>query len=197
MTDPSRFDSSRWMPPSLFALILAAACGGTTPEPTSAAPVASAPSAAPAAEPAPSPAASAAEPAPSAATPAPAPEAEKAPDWDSLSHEQKLEIMKTKVLPTMKEKFQSFDPKRFAQFSCMTCHGKSAKERQFKMPNPDLPKLDPKVDFGPSSKKDPKIMAFMQGTVEPTVASLVGEAPYDMKTNQGFGCFECHTMAGK
>jgi hypothetical protein len=41
-------------------------------------------------------------------------------------------------------------------------------------------------------KKGP-IMDFMVKQVVPTVAQLVGEQPYDPKTQKGFGCFECHT----
>jgi len=29
--------------------------------------------------------------------------------------------------------------------------------------------------------------------VEPTIASLIGEKPYDEKTKLGFNCFRCHT----
>ena len=34
---------------------------------------------------------------------------------------------------------------------------------------------------------------FMMKQVEPTMALLVGEQPYDPKTKAGFSCFECHT----
>jgi hypothetical protein len=33
----------------------------------------------------------------------------------------------------------------------------------------------------------------MAKQVVPTVAGLLGEQPYDPKTQQGFGCLECHT----
>jgi hypothetical protein len=34
---------------------------------------------------------------------------------------------------------------------------------------------------------------FMVKQVEPTMASLIGEKPYDEKTKLGFNCFRCHT----
>jgi hypothetical protein len=30
--------------------------------------------------------------------------------------------------------------------------------------------------------------------VEPQMASLLGEEPFDPKTKQGFSCFRCHTQ---
>jgi hypothetical protein len=37
------------------------------------------------------------------------------------------------------------------------------------------------------------INAPMVKQVEPTIASLIGEKPYDEKTTLGFNCFRCHT----
>ena len=51
--------------------------------------------------------------------------------------------------------------------------------------------------FMPTNSKKPedkaKIFEFMMKQVEPQTAQLLGEQPYDMKTNTGFGCFNCHT----
>jgi hypothetical protein len=33
----------------------------------------------------------------------------------------------------------------------------------------------------------------MEKQVEPTMASLIGEEPFDVKTMKGFGCLGCHT----
>jgi hypothetical protein len=174
---------------------LVAACGGAQPE-------AEAPPAAPSAAPAPveappAPSATEAPPAPSAAAPAPEPAAPKKTAWKDMTEDQKKEVMKTVVFPAMKTAFQEFDAKHFKDFTCVTCHGAGAKEGKFKMPNPKLPKLDPKDEFAKHKKKDAKILGFMMEKVAPEMAKLLEVEPYDPKTNQGFGCMNCHTMAGK
>jgi hypothetical protein len=103
--------------------------------------------------------------------------------------------MKAGVMPKMHDLFVSFDSTRYGTtMNCGTCHGKGAASGSFTMPNPDLPKLDPTPDgFAKLAKANPKMFDFMMKQVEPTMASLVGEQPYDMKTKTGFSCFECHT----
>src|SRR5689334_14579055 len=61
--------------------------------------------------------------------------------WKDMTHEQKLGVMKNKVMPKMSEDFQAFDAKKYGDFGCKTCHGDGAKDGSFKMPNPALPKL--------------------------------------------------------
>jgi hypothetical protein len=179
---------------TLFSALLVAAvtaCGGSQP-PAETAPAPSASAAAPVAPPASS---AEAMPAPAESAAAPAPAAEpKKPSWDELSVDQKKEVMKTQVMPTMKGVFQEFDAKRFADVKCTTCHGKSAKDGTFKMPNPDLPKLDMTNHFEKHMKKDPKIVKFMMERVVPEMAKIIGEPPFDPATNKGFGCGNCHTM---
>ena len=114
-----------------------------------------------------------------------------------MTEDQKKEVMKTVVFPAMKTAFQEFDAKHFKDFTCMTCHGPGAKDGKFKMPNAKLPKLDPKDEFAKHKKKDAKILGFMMEKVSPEMAKLLEVDPYDPKTNQGFGCMSCHTMAGK
>jgi hypothetical protein len=102
--------------------------------------------------------------------------------------------MKAGVLPKMKQVFQDYDGTKYADFKCDTCHGAGAKDGSFTMPNPGLPKLPGTMpDFKKYAAKHAKMVDFMSNKVEPAMAGLVGEAPMDMKTGQGFGCMECHT----
>src|SRR6185295_20084015 len=84
-------------------------------------------------------------------------------DFDKLTHEQRMEFMKTKVVPTMKPLFQDFDKKKFANFGCKTCHGKDPVKSKYKMPNPSLPKLD--FAALKAGKQAPKVAEFMGKTV--------------------------------
>jgi hypothetical protein len=187
---------------SLAFFALAAACGGEQPaatQPSNPAPSASAPAAseAPAPSAAPSAAASAA-PEPSAA---PAPAAPAAPpppgpgEWDKWTKDQKLAYMKTAVMPKMGGAFHDFDSTKYAEPKCTLCHSAAgAKTGNFKMPNPDLPKLpSTPAEFKKLHDAKPQVMDFMGQQVVPQMAALVGEAPFDIKTGKGFGCFECHT----
>jgi hypothetical protein len=111
-----------------------------------------------------------------------------------MTTDQRKEFMKTVVMPKMKELFIAYDAKRYANMNCATCHGDSAKAGTFSMPNPKLPVLPGNMEgFQKLMKAKPKATEFMGKTVVPTMASLLGEAPFDMKTGKGFGCHECHT----
>jgi hypothetical protein len=116
--------------------------------------------------------------------------AEEQSAFDKLSHEDKVKLMKEHMTPEMKTAFQGFDAKKFATFNCKTCHGKDPAKTKFKMPNPELPKLD--VAALRAGKQAPKMAKFMGDVVEPLGAKIVGQEPYDPKTNKGFGCLECH-----
>ena len=179
------------------AVAFAAACGGGA-EPPATAPANPPPTAAPESAP---PVASVAPtaPAPTAAptpTEAPPPTQPGPGDWDKWSHEQKLAWMKAGVMPKMGALFHDYDGAKYADAKCGLCHGAGAKDGSFKMPNPDLPKLPTTPDgFKKLATKHAKIFAFMKDTVEPQMASLLGEQPFDPKTGQGFGCYGCHTKA--
>jgi hypothetical protein len=182
---------------SILAVVaFASACGGGQPEaaqPTnpasSAAPAAASAGAAPAESAAPT-----ASAAPSAsAAPAGPPGPPGPGDWDGWSHDQKMAYMKATVLPKMSALFHDFDAKRFADPKCTTCHGAGAKDGSFKMPNPELPKLNLADGMKADKKKSPKIFDFMMKQVEPQMADVLGKPAYDPKTQKGFGCFDCHT----
>ncbi|HEY3873845.1 MAG TPA: hypothetical protein VGM92_00075 [Candidatus Kapabacteria bacterium] len=115
-------------------------------------------------------------------------------NWEAMSKPERKEYMKTVVMPKMKTIFQTFDAKHFAEFRCTTCHGAGARTGEFKMPNPDLPKLPSTMDgFKKLSQDKPKWMEFMGKTVKPEMADLLGLKPFDPKTGKGFGCGNCHT----
>lgn len=112
-----------------------------------------------------------------------------------MTHDQRKDFMKTTFFPKIKDEFVAFDGKKFADMSCITCHGDGAKDGSFKMPNPKLPKLSVADGFKKHMTKTPEITKFMMSKVVPDSAALVGEPPYDPKTQKGFGCMECHTIA--
>lgn len=139
--------------------------------------------------------------APSAPT-ATAPEAPATPGataaWKDMNHEQRLEFMKTTVMPKMKAEFAAYDSKRFGSINCSTCHGDSAKDGTFKMPNPKLPKAPGDMPaFEKMSKAQPDAVKFMSTKVVPQMAQLLGQPAFDPKTGKGFGCHDCHESEKK
>jgi hypothetical protein len=115
--------------------------------------------------------------------------------FEDMTKNQRIVFMKETVLPAMAKEFASVDPK-FAEMDCKTCHGKSAEDKTFKMPNPDLPHLPTTPEgFARIKEEKPKILAFMLGTVKPKMAALLKEPEYDPATKSGeFGCPKCHVM---
>ena len=113
-----------------------------------------------------------------------------------MNKDQRLEYMKSVVAPRMKQVFVNFSPDRFGKMNCVTCHGDSATEGTFKMPNPKLPKLPNSPDgFKKLAAERPAVMEFMKNEVKPKMAALLGMPEYNPETKSGFGCMECHTMA--
>lgn len=169
------------------------ACGGSQAAPEAAPPAAVAPPPAPA-EPAKAPPPEAPKPEAAAPTPPPAEPVKPSINWDAMSHEERLEHMKTVVMPKMKELFASVDAKRYGDMKCGTCHGDGAKNQTFKMPNPKLPKLSFTDHFKKHMDKNPVVTKFMMEKVVPEMASLLGEPVFDPATKKGFGCAECHIV---
>ncbi len=178
------------------SLAILAACGGGTPAanaPTPAASASSAPSVS-------APASASAEPIASAAPTASAPPAASAsavvappaPWSDSWSLEQKVAFMKQVVVPKMQPIFQGADPKKYADFSCKTCHGPDKKE-----PPKFLPHLAMKGGKLTAFAEKPQVSKFMMEKVSPAMADALGLPHFDMKTHQGFGCAGCHTIDQK
>jgi hypothetical protein len=170
---------------TVLAVGLVLGCGASTPPEVEPAPPAET---APPIEPAPT-----AEPpstaAPEAAADAGPPEPAK-PLWKDMNGAQRAEYMKTVVAPKMGQLFKEFDPKHFADVTCVTCHGPNAKKGEFKMPNPKLPKV---ASFEAAMKKNPKTTKFMAEQVVPEMSKLLDVPPFDPATKAGFGCMNCHT----
>jgi hypothetical protein len=136
--------------------------------------------------------------APPASAPAATAEAPMPAAFHDMNRDQRMMFMKETVMPKMAEAFQKFDAKRYAEFSCATCHGKGAKDGSFAMPSPDLPKLPGTPEaFKPIAEKHPEMVKFMGEVVTPTMADLLKEEPFNPETHKGFGCAECHTIEGK
>jgi cytochrome c553 len=134
----------------------------------------------------------AAAPAPAAAKPAAVPEVA----WPEMNKDQRIDYMKSVVLPRMRQVFTNFSPDRYSKMTCVTCHGDSAADGSFKMPNPKLPKLPTTPDgFKTLAADKPAVMDFMKNEVKPKMAALLGTPEYNPETKSGFGCMECHTMA--
>lgn len=130
--------------------------------------------------------------------------AETAPPADmafkDMTVEQRTVFMKQTVLPAMQTLFQEFDAKKFATFNCKTCHGKSADDGTFKMPNPNLPRLPKPEDFMAYAKEPEHApwVEFMAMKVKPQMAKLLKMSEFDPQTNTGdFSCGACHLAEGQ
>ncbi|HVV85973.1 MAG TPA: hypothetical protein VHE35_23095, partial [Kofleriaceae bacterium] len=109
---------------------------------------------------------------------------------DLPTKEAKEKYMRDKVMPAMKTAFKAFDAKDYAKFNCKSCHGQGAVTKEFKMPNPDLPKLDfAELRAG----KHAEIAKFMKEQVTPGMADLLGVPERSRTAPDGFGCLDCHT----
>lgn len=108
--------------------------------------------------------------------------------FDEMSAPEKMKHMKTVVAPHMAKVFQELSAEEYSDFSCATCHGPGAKNGEFEMPNASLPALDQE-----EMDEHPEITKFMAERVVPEMATLLGEEPYNPETQEGFGCFDCHT----
>jgi hypothetical protein len=119
------------------------------------------------------------------------PEGQSKP-WAEMDESERMEHMSTVVLPRMQAVFQGHDPKRFADFSCATCHGSGAANGDFHMPNESLPVLDAANFYKKPRKEHPEMVKLMWKKVEPAM----GEA---LAVTYGLGgaeiaCQSCHIV---
>lgn len=107
--------------------------------------------------------------------------------WNDMDFGQRQAYMADVVLPTMQPLFEAYDPTRFSSMTCATCHGASAADGTFTMPNDALFEIDP-YNFPSGAGVD-----FMMAEVVPTMVDLLDAEPFNSTTGGGFGCFSCHT----
>jgi len=90
------------------------------------------------------------------------------------------------VVPEMGALFQDFDADAYGDFSCTNCHGDDLGGGTYSMPS--APPISVRQQDPTSA-----IYQFMNGTVVPEMAALLGREPYDPSTGQGdFSCHDCH-----
>ena len=109
-----------------------------------------------------------------------------------LDLDQRAELMKQQVVPTMTPLFREHDAVKYADVGCATCHGEGAADGDFDMPNEKLPVLD----FADMSKFEPADIEWMKSKIMPTMANLLREPMHSQENPSGFGCLNCHTAAG-
>ena len=118
--------------------------------------------------------------------------------WETMSHDDKAAWMAQEVVPRMEALFLAHDAERYASFSCRTCHGEGARNGDFAMPSASLPALHdtgtPEQHAMLEQYRD--TCTFMFQEVLPTMQTLLGAAPYDENTHEGFSCYSCHPHAG-
>ena len=173
--------SPLWSLAAVASLVVAAACGGGQAEPvTPTTPSASASD-------------SSTAPTASATASASATTDATGPVWkDDMTKDQQVAYMKANVAPRMGKVFQEHDAKKYAEFSCKTCHGP-----QYKVPKDFLPKLTMKGGELTAFKEKAEMSKFMHEKVVPEMAAAMGQKPYDPATKTGFGCMGCHTVEMK
>jgi hypothetical protein len=191
--------------PLLASLVISAAvagaailaCGGNSPEPAAPSTTADAGGAAPTADPGSSGGATATATTADAGGGAAAPDTKAAaaePDFDALPKDKKVDIMMSKVVPNVGKLFKEHDGKKFAKFTCATCHGQT-KDKSKEDPHKVLPKLTfSNGGYAKLEKAKPEMVKFMNEKVLPAMIEALGEKPADPKTKKGFGCGGCHSV---
>lgn len=120
------------------------------------------------------------------------PPAETSVKFKDMNHDERLQLMRSVVVPEMTIVFQGHDAEHFAEVNCATCHGPGAGKGEFEMPSEALPKLPAHGAFQALKETNGKMVEFMAMQVVPKMASLLGEEPFDPATGNGFGCYDCH-----
>lgn len=97
-----------------------------------------------------------------------------------LDHEQRIELMKTHVLPVITPVFQRHDRTKFATVDCKTCHA----EGTWQMPNRELAILD----LEDLSAHEPADVEWMKTEIIPAMRQVLRDPT--------LRCARCHPVAG-
>lgn len=115
--------------------------------------------------------------------------------WRDLDRGERMDYMQSVVFPTMRDIFQAYDPQRYADFSCQTCHGENASAVDFAMPNALFP-LPRDGTIAAAMAHDADATAWMLDEVFPTMVELLGAEKYNPETApDGYRCIGCHLEA--
>lgn len=114
--------------------------------------------------------------------------------FDDMSHDDQVYWMVSNVLPIAAEDFRGYDAERFTNMGCEGCHGDNAEAVHYEMPSPQLPRLPAPGSPQWTQMQSGPAWAFMNDTVTPTMATLIGEERMSAEHPDGFGCFGCHTQ---
>lgn len=97
-----------------------------------------------------------------------------------LDHEQRIELMKTHVVPVLTPVFQRHDRQKFQTVDCKTCHA----EGDWKMPNRELAVLV----LEDLSAHEPADVEWMKTEVVPAMRKVLRDPT--------LRCNRCHPVAG-
>jgi hypothetical protein len=106
-------------------------------------------------------------------------------EWQSLSFDERMRVMRELVVPEMRPLFAEVDSERFATLTCTSCHGDGAQAGTFAMPNPMLPAVGPGTPD--PDERQARMAAFMRTVVKPKMSELLGEST--------LRCTTCHPSA--
>ena len=120
-------------------------------------------------------------------------EDETEPAWAEMDASQRRDYMVEVVYPRMREIFVAYDPERYADFSCESCHGPDAEASGWAMPAflEALP-LDGTLEA--VEALNPEQTSFMLDEVFPEFVELLGETKYATDNPEGYRCTGCHLV---
>lgn len=118
--------------------------------------------------------------------------------WAEMDAAARGSYMAQSIVPYFRALFQEYDPERYATFGCPTCHGATATQRAFAMPNPDLLALHPSGSAEQIAMRNehPRMVKLMFNHVVPAMKHAVQAEDFDETTGAGFSCYTCHPAAG-
>ena len=119
--------------------------------------------------------------------------------WKDMNADQRHEYMEKVVMPRAKEVFTAFDPVKYADMDCKTCHGAGADDGSFEMPTADIAPLPNTPEaFMAKLQADAewqRFTPFMAEKVEPMMGELLQMTVFNPETKTGeLSCAACHQL---